>query len=517
MHEHDRAALLQLLVSQGKRLTESDGGGLLLLDEDEQGVPLLRGNVFDSDSLSVHSLRDVTFALDHNTVIGHSAMTREPAVIRDIHKLPEGLPFRSSGDFQRKYDYYVRSLLVVPMVAHDKSLLGVLVLFNRKSNASVLIKTEEDAERYVLPYSERQVRLAKSLASQAAVSIENTQLHEHIQHIIESLVKAAVSAIDARDPTTAGHSLRVAAFVTNFADVLEHSALGQSRHVHFTEDEMRELYFSALLHDIGKVGVREDVLMKAKKLSPELWERVDARFDLIGRTIELESAKQRLRACAAGAGDASELARIDAALADRLRDIARMRQVIRAANDPHIEEGPSAAAELTEIAKHTFVRADGTTSPYLTAEELCFLKLPMGTLDAQERAEVESHVSHTAEFLARIPWTDDLKNLVKYAGGHHEKLDGSGYPNRLKGDEIAIQTRLITLADIYDALTAEDRPYKPAVSSEKAIEILRSDADAGLLDGGLVDLLANNLETITRRDPLMATEVSQLPTPSISA
>jgi HD-GYP domain-containing protein (c-di-GMP phosphodiesterase class II) len=141
----------------------------------------------------------------------------------------------------------------------------------------------------------------------------------------------------------------------------------------------------------------------------------------------------------------------------------------------------------------------------------------MGTLDAQERAEVESHVSHTAEFLARIPWTDDLKNLVKYAGGHHEKLDGSGYPNRLKGDEIAIQTRLITLADIYDALTAEDRPYKPAVSSEKAIEILRSDADAGLLDGGLVDLLANNLETITRRDPLMATEVSQLPTPSISA
>ena len=392
------------------------------------------------------------------------------------------------------------------------------MVFNRKSDPER--PDQERGRRRTLRtslFGETGACPAKSLASQAAVSIENTNLHEQIQRIIESLVKAAVSAIDARDPTTAGHSLRVAAFVTNFADVLEHSALGRSRHVHFTEDEMRELYFSALLHDIGKVGVREDVLVKAKKLSPELWERVNARFDLIGRTIELESAKQRLRACASGTGDASEMAHIDAALADRLRDLRSADAASRSGcrtGSTHIEEGPTASAELTEIAKHTFVGADGATSHYLTAEELWFLEaLPKGIAGrARERAEVEStRLAHPAEFLARIPWTEDLKNLVQYAGDHHEKLDGSGLSESTQAVTRSPSRRGSSRSPTSTTRSRQRTArYKPAVSSEKAIEILRSEADDGLLDGALVDLLANNLDTITRRDPKMATDVSQI-------
>jgi hypothetical protein len=190
-------------------------------------------------------------------------------------------------------------------------------------------------------------------------------------------------------------------------------------------------------------------------------------------------------------GGAQTTARLEAELAEQLRELERMRVVVRAANEPTLlDELPRTA--LADIARRTFRRADGSRSPYLAPDELCFLQLPRGTLDDRERAEMESHVDHTHRFLAQIPWTDDLKNLVAYAYGHHEKLNGTGYPRRLKNQEIPIQTRLITLADIFDALTEGDRPYKTAVTAEKAIEIIRAEANAGLLDRDLVDIMAES-------------------------
>jgi hypothetical protein len=253
------------------------------------------------------------------------------------------------------------------------------------------------------------------------------------------------------------------------------------------------------MHDVGKVAVREHVLVKAKKLPPVLWERINARFELIGRTMELESARRRIELCDSGEHDQAILSSIDAELAQQLSGLERMRVLVRAANDPTIVEAPTTDAKLAELAQRTFKCADGTTAHFLTDEEVCYLQITKGSLDAREREEVESHVFHTAEFLARIPWTDDLNHLAAYAGGHHEKLDGSGYPNHLKGDQIPIQTRLITLADMYDALTASDRPYKPAVPRERAIEIIRAEADAGQLDRDLVDVMVENLDTITSK------------------
>jgi HD-GYP domain-containing protein (c-di-GMP phosphodiesterase class II) len=267
----------------------------------------------------------------------------------------------------------------------------------------------------------------------------------------------------------------VAALSVGLAEATERAGGARYGHMRFTRKQLRELRFAALLHDFGKVAVREEVLIKAKKLPPLLWERIDARFDLIRRTLELEYYKAR-----SSEGETE----LTAAL-DQLR---HMREIVRAANEPRVMQR-ELTPELADIATHTFRRPDGTLTPYLSAEELQYLRLPQGTLDENERAEIESHVEETYQFLNKIPWTDDLRNVAEYAYGHHEKLNGTGYPRRLVGDEIPVQTRIITLADIFDALTESDRPYKASVPPEKALDILRDEAKKGLLDAELVQIL----------------------------
>jgi len=369
-------------------------------------------------------------------------------------------------------------MLIVPMIDRVDHVVGVLLFVNRKSERSAIIRNKADADRYVLPYTSREVQVARALASQAAISIENTKLYAQIENMLDNFVKAAALAIDQRDPTTAGHSVRVATLVTDLAAAVERDGRGVHRNVHFSRQQMRELHFAALLHDFGKVAVREELLIKAKKLPLQLWERVDSRFDLIRRTMEVEYYRNAERGS-------------EADFAKSLEELEKLRSAVRAANEPSIEAQAPAIA-LADIAKRTFRRHDGSVVPYLTPDELRYLQLSTGTLDAKERAAVEAHVDATFQFLVGIPWTDDLKNLITYAYGHHEKLDGSGYPRKLRGEEIPIQTRIMTIADIFDALTASDRPYKPAVDAEKALDILHSEAEAGRLDPELIRVMAES-------------------------
>ena len=483
MSERDRKALLRLIVVQGKRLTHSDGGGLVLLKPDGDGRPWLHPVLYQFDSIDDLSDAPVSiYPVDETSVLGHAALSKDPVVIADVYDRQRDADFEAGIAFDERYGYRRRSMLVVPMVDQLDHVLGVLVFVNRKIDPNARITSKEAADRYVTAYSDREVRLARMLASQGAVAIENVKLHAQIERTLESFVAASVSAIDVRDPAMAGHSLRVASLVIGLAEAVERSGTGPFRDVRFTPKQLRELRFAALLHDLGKVAVREDVLLKAKKLPPVLWERIDGRFNMIRRTIELEFCRARPNTGAAYA---------DAALTARLEELERDRQVVRGANEPSVVDAPPPAG-LLEIAQRTYERCDGTIAPYLTPEELHFLQIAKGTLDARERAEVESHVTKTFVFLSNIPWTDDLKNLAIYAYGHHEKLNGSGYPRHLTADDIPIQTRLITLADMFDALTASDRPYKPAVTAEQALDILRSQAEAGLLDSDLVKVMTES-------------------------
>ena len=489
MAERDRTTLLHKILDLGKRLTESDAGALVLAEPDEQLGQHLRLALYEVDSIpDLSEVAAEAWPIDDTTIFGHAAKSRKLLVIDDAYNLPPGVGFGQDESFDDHYGYRRRSMLIVPMVDHVDNLVGVLMFVNRKIDPSAKITGKEAADRYVIPYTSREVRLAHSLASHAAVSIENAELYARIERTLQSFVKAAVTAIDERDPTTAGHSVRVATLTIEIARVVDRENTGVFSPVRFTRDQFRELYFAALLHDFGKITVRDDVLMKAKKLPPVLWERLNARFDLIYRTIELDYERKRA-AASCEPNRQAVLEALDRARIHDLQDLERFRRIAREANQPDVlAKAPHSALE--EMATLRFVRPDGTSAPYLTEEELHFLQLPKGTLDATERAEVEAHVEETYRFLAGIPWTDDLSNLAKYAYAHHEKLNGSGYPRRLVAKDIPIQSRIMTIADMFDALTESDRPYKAAVSAETALDILRAEAKAGLLDANLVQLLA---------------------------
>jgi HD-GYP domain-containing protein (c-di-GMP phosphodiesterase class II) len=492
MLERDENLLLHQILDLGKRYTESDAGCLLLLETDERNARHVRLALCKADSVpDIGALTPATIPVDDTSVIGHAAATGQPAVIDDVYELPPDGGLAPDPDFERQFNYRMRSMLIVPMVDHLDRLVGVLVMVNRKSDPTAKITNKIAADRYCLRYTSRQLHLARSLAGQAAVSIENARLYAQIDNALTKFVKAAVTGIDQRDPATAGHSVRTAALTTAFAAAVERESHGPYRDVRFTREEMRELYFAALLHDVGKVAVPEEVLMKAKKLPPALWERVDARFDLIRRTIEVDYLKKRASLVCSKANAGPQAVRLEAEYVARLEEIQRFQDVVRSANEPMVllEQSP---AELLDIAQHTFERPDRTTMPYLTADELHYLQIPKGSLDAWERAEVESHVEATYQFLIQIPWTKDLKHLATYAYEHHEKLDGSGYPRKLTGRDIPVQSRLLTIADIFDALTESDRPYKAAVPPQKALDILQSEARAGRLDSELVRIMVES-------------------------
>jgi HD-GYP domain-containing protein (c-di-GMP phosphodiesterase class II) len=488
MHERDQKVLLRSIVDQGKTLTESDGVCLFLVKRDQRGVPRLHPALFGSDSLpELPVFPEIDpLPVDSASIVGHAAVTKHHIVISDARELPPDSPFVNNVDFERKFGYYVQSMLVVPMLDHRDGIVGVLAFVNRKRHRDAPVRDKESAMRTVVPYSHREVRLARALASIAAASIENTRLYDQIESILESFVKAAVSAIDQRDPSTAGHSLRVATLTTELAKAAERGAGGRYRDLRFSQSQMRELHFAALLHDLGKVGVREDVLTKAKKLPPQLWERVEARFNLIRRTLEADH--YRVCGCAGAKENVwRQGGPLDARCAQLRAELDHCWEIVRAANEPKpLSCSPS---DLDDIARHVFDGPDNRPMHYLEPGELQYLQIAQGTLDEQERREIQSHVKQTYQFLLQIPWTDDLKNLARYAYGHHEKLDGSGYPRRIKGDEIPVQTRIMTIADIFDALTASDRPYKQAVSPDTALDIIRTEADAGMLDADLVRVL----------------------------
>jgi response regulator RpfG family c-di-GMP phosphodiesterase len=282
-----------------------------------------------------------------------------------------------------------------------------------------------------------------------------------------------VVAIEARDPTTAGHSERVARLTVGLATAVERAPPPSYAGLRFAPEQLRQLRYAALLHDFGKVGVREHVLVKANKLYPHELELLRARFDLIRARLEIDGLRGRLEG---GGGDWERQA----------RELDGFFEFILQCNRPTVlSEG--SFGHLGEIARRTFRHPDGEERPYLTGDEVALLSIPRGSLSQDERLEIESHVTHTYRFLSQIPWTSDLKRVPEIAFAHHEKLDGKGYPRAITGPAIPVESRMMAIADIFDALTASDRPYKRAVPVEKALDILSAEAKAQHVDTLLLD------------------------------
>ena len=470
MMERDHDALLRQILDAAMRLTVSDAGALYLMEKSD-GSAQLRFKVAHSDSLTIlPQVEGFSFAVDSTTLVGHAASTREPLVSDDVHDLPADALYQHNLFLEELAGYWTKSMMTIPMVDHRDNVVGVLQLANRKRDPLARIHTQADADRHVIPYSSWDTQIAYSLAGQAAVSIENASLYRQVEHLFDSFTKAAVTALEQRDPGTSGHSIRVAALVTDLARALERTETGPYRDLRFSRSQMRELRYAALLHDFGKVGVREEVLAKAKKVPPVLWERITARFDVIRYSLKLKYAGR------------------DEDMHQQLQRVALFESAIRAANEP-VPLSARSVELLSQASEQTFERPDGRVESYLTAEELHYLEITHGSLDEHERREIEAHAQETLRFLSQIPWTPRLQNVAAYAAGHHERLDGTGYPMHLAGADIPVQTRIMAIADVFDALTAADRPYRRAISPDEALDILRSEAKAGALDGDIVSVL----------------------------
>jgi HD-GYP domain-containing protein (c-di-GMP phosphodiesterase class II) len=328
--------------------------------------------------------------------------------------------------------------------------------------------------------------LVETLASQAGIAMENTRLYAEIKRIFNGFIQASVHAIEQRDPTTSGHSFRVAALTRELARVVNNQTDGRFKDVHFPDDAIKEIETAALLHDFGKVGVREEVLVKAKKLYPKNLDLIRSRIDYIRTAIENDHLQRRLLMVEEGT-PSEELSILDEARQRAVDDIDDCWRIVNTANEPTVlAEGDFAKVE--DVAGRTFFDVNGNPRHYLEPDELKALLVAKGSLTVEEMDEIRSHAAHTMSFLERIPWGKSMRNIPKIAGCHHEKLDGSGYPNGLKDQEIPLPSKMMAVADIYDALTAADRPYKKAVPLEKALKILEYEVKDNHIDGDLLDL-----------------------------
>ncbi len=429
--------------------------------------------------------------MDHSSLAGYVALTGEEIDLEDVYQIPPALPFRFNREFDEQSGYRSKSMLAVPMNNPQGGICGVVQLINCKRDISMRV-TANNADETVVPFAGRSRSMLRSLASQAAVALENNRLYESIELLFEGFVRASVSAIESRDPTTFGHSFRVADLTLGLAQAVERADSPRFRDIRFSRAEMKEIRYASLLHDFGKVGVREEVLVKAKKLYPRQLELIEQRLAYARKALEQEHSERKL-AYLLDKGRADFLLQqteFQHQLEAELLEIDELLQCLLRCNEPTLLRDGN-FARLAALAARQFTDSSGRAGPLLTPQEVKLLSIDRGSLDEEERRQIQSHVNHTQKFLQKIPWTKEIKNIPAIASAHHEKLDGTGYPLRLAAPEIPLQSKMMTIADIYDALSATDRPYKKAVPWQRALDILRDEARQGLIDGQLLQLFCD--------------------------
>jgi HD-GYP domain-containing protein (c-di-GMP phosphodiesterase class II) len=433
--------LLVLVVDEAAKVAEADRCTLFLVDRE-------KGELW---SKVAHGAATIRVPLGAG-VAGAVAASGAPVRIDDAYADP-----RFHREVDRATGYRTTTILAVPMQNTQGEVVGVLQALNRRGG----------------PFTAEDEELLGALAGPAASAVENALLNEEIERLFEGFVQAAVVAIEQRDPTTAGHSGRVAALTVGLARAVEKAPPAAWRGLAFDGHALRQLRYAALLHDFGKVGVREDVLVKADKLHPHELELVRARFDVARAGLEAERLRARLEG------------RPEGAAAERQRELDALWDVVVAANRPTVLPA-EASARLAELGATTYVDPRGAERPLVTAFELSCLSIPKGSLSDAERREIEAHVTHTYRFLSQIPWTRALARIPEIAWAHHEKLDGRGYPRGVPAGAIPVEARMMTISDVFDALTASDRPYKKALPPERALDILADEARRGQVDAPLL-------------------------------
>jgi HD-GYP domain-containing protein (c-di-GMP phosphodiesterase class II) len=505
--ENDTSELLQLILTKSRELTRCDAGSIYLVERipmqrDQRRLPFnnkptaesdlfeekLRFAFSQNDSVEV-PFRAAEMEISQRSIAGYVALTGQTVNLEDAYRPPPGVPFTINRNFDDDAGYRTKSILAVPMKNQRGKIVGVLQLINAKRTFAARLNSVSAVVREVIPFTAHEQDIVLSLTSQAAVALEHSQLYEAIQKLFEGFVRASVTAIEARDPTTSGHSFRVANLTVALAEAVDRTTQGPYAEVRFSRDDMREIRYASLLHDFGKVGVKEEILVKAKKLYPAQLELIQQRFALAKSALEKQTLQSKLDLLLERGAEEflKALPALNRKLAQSTRELDGYLQAIAEANEPTLLAGGN-FEQLAHIADMNYDEAEGAPKPLLTQAEVRLLSIRQGSLDDDERRQIEAHVVHTFNFLQQIPWTNEISQIPEIARLHHEKLNGTGYPYKLSAPEIPVQTRIMTIGDIFDALAAGDRPYKKGVSIERALEILHLGVKDGEIDRDLFEL-----------------------------
>lgn len=476
--ERDLEKLLTRVLKEGRNLGNCEAASLYLLKRSEKGERELVFKLTQNSKIDF-DFSEMTFPLTKGSLAGYVALTGRILNIADAYELADNLEYQFDKSFDHATGYRTRELLVLPMTNHKGKVIGVLQFINQKDHQLDRLPSQG--------FSLERQELLMSLASQSAVAIDNSQLIENIQSLFEGFVSASVKAIESRDPVTSGHSFRVAEFTTGLAISLDRSDTGLYKQTEFNKQHLQEIRYASLLHDFGKVGVKENVLLKANKLEAGRYQYLDLKIEWQKQLLQRRYYQQLITQKSAEELKNWQSSAEFLAMKSKLEQLSYFQKVLMQANRPSILE-QEVAGELEHLLGFQMDESFPYGKSLISQDDFLSLSVTRGSLTEQERVEIQSHVVHTEAFLSEIPWTEELAAIPRIAGAHHEKLDGSGYPHGIKSQEIPVASKIMAIADIYDALTASDRPYKKAMKSELALDILKEEAANGKLCDTMVEI-----------------------------
>ena len=484
--ERDINRLLETILVAAKNLTRADGGTLYRLAGGK-----LRFEIVRTDSLSIAMggtsgnavpfypipLQDKDGKPNYTMIAAYAALTSQTVNIADAYTA-DGFDFSGTRNFDKRTGYRSTSFLTVPMKSHDGEIIGVLQLLNAIDPASGLVTT----------FSEEDQRLAESLASQAAIALTNRMLIQQLEVLFESLIELINTAIDDKSPYTGGHCKRVPVLTIMLAEAAHDSAAGPLASFRMTEQDRYELKIAGLLHDCGKITTPVHVVDKATKLQT-IFDRIDlvgTRFEVLKRDAEVEMLRAKLKALTRHDEDAMRTAEEDHTA--RVRQLDSDRDFLRRTNVGSERMRPEDQERVSRIARYTWRNERGEIARFLSREEEENLNITHGTLNTEEREIINHHIVATIKMLEALPWPRHLTKVPEYAGGHHERMDGKGYPRGLTREQMSVPARVMGIADIFEALTAKDRPYKPGKTLSESLHILGKFKENGHIDPDLFDI-----------------------------
>ena len=479
--------IFEMVITEARRISRADAGTVYRLSEDGARLEFVvmqnetmrvflggvRGDTIDLPPVDLY----VGGRPNHSNVSSHVVLTRAMVNIADVYEA-EGFDFSGTRKYDQTTGYRSRSMLVLPMHNHEDEIIGVIQLLN----------SVDPGTGQVRPFPQEVVGLVEALSSQAAVALTNNQLIRDLKNLLYSFIKSIASAIDAKSPYTRGHIDRVVKLTMLLAEGINKQMDGPFADRLFSDQEWEELKLAAWMHDVGKIAIPEYVVDKRTRLQT-VFDRVElvrTRFDLIDRVIYARSLKRRLEIMEQG-GSPEAVRSLDEECEKERETLRRDRDFVLSCNSPAQVVDKRMRERLAAIAGKRFL-IDGRVEPYLSEDEVMNLSIRKGSLNQAERHIIENHAVVTRDMLAELPFPKGLEDVPLFASRHHEKLDGSGYPDGLKADELNLQARILAVADIFEALTAKDRPYKKPMKVSQALKIMERMRQDGHIDPDVFDV-----------------------------